>query len=773
MDAIGNKLHLDYETMFDNRVTVTTTDFSTYYTRDGLIHPNVEKELSPFMKGSHYLSVKQVPTALAIRRPGNFSVRNCAGVMRQCGFGIRRTTEEGTETLFPPTSRRKIKPGSSILSWLSDFDSKADLSDDESDRTYEMTESEILEFRLKGRGYSMVYEDFFKVVAGYTLADLRSGDKPNVRVWQGDSLRLHDPLPSRILGKTWTGKKTSKVRFQKISSLETKLHVLMARTFWGNKLMEMCKAQNRWALHLRKRITFFFKGKHDPSWNKRRMCKIYGTEDYELRSMETRSVRFIELLKTVDGMFNQRFLAFPNERWTWHKYDTFVLSQISCLLADEFLDGEITQHMLDYETHYEQLKKARKYFKNILHTEEVLKTTRSDFIEALPRWLRYFIPLMEAVKKIDNRKMYVLVTSILSQTRGCGTPPPLVVMRSRIKFLNTIQTPSTSLKPCAKALIHASLDNIFEMLPASAFTGLSTKARVTVTSSACWEHSRKEGGTLQAIQGIVYLADIGEKVPLRDLNTGETESWENLSTLSVGEYIFWACLDRVLKTPTHILCKAYMVTVKEPGKARTVTKALSYLKIVLDVVSKICSEPLKKGVLSSKSGMGKSSHGWNLFKDLFSSTYKRETFDVSEAYEEGLDGISSLRKEVYKDLWMLSTDYSTATDYLNHNVAKIFGGRWMRRCGIPKLLRGIVMKTCYVPREIYFTAKGCLSTIGKPSSDENVRRVLLVRGVLMGDPLTKVVLHLLNISVRTIPDILQDASKLEGRFNRARNMVVY
>jgi hypothetical protein len=53
-----------------------------------------------------------------------------------------------------------------------------------------------------------------------------------------------------------------------------------------------------------------------------------------------RRARFLELLKTVDGLFLQRHLALPEERWTWQKFDLFTLQNISVLLTDEFCDFE-------------------------------------------------------------------------------------------------------------------------------------------------------------------------------------------------------------------------------------------------------------------------------------------------------------------------------------------------------------------------------------------------------------------------------------------------
>jgi len=73
----------------------------------------------------------------------------------------------------------------------------------------------------------------------------------------------------------------------------------------------------------------------------------------------------------------------------------------------------------------------------------------------------------------------------------------------------------------------------------------------------------------------------------------------------------------------------------------------------------------------------------------------------------------------------------------------------MRRCGIPHLLQQIVLRATLCPKIIEFTGFGLMEEIGEPHKwKDNIRFVTLKRGVLMGDPLTKVFLHILNIVCR-------------------------
>jgi hypothetical protein len=236
------------------------------------------------------------------------------------------------------------------------------------------------------------------------------------------------------------------------------------------------------------------------------------------------------------------------------------------------------------------------------------------------------------------------------------------------------------------------LDDLIREIPDHIFTGLSTKARVTVTGSACAEATRAEGGTAQAILELMSKYE-EMPIPIRDLDTGNIIEFLRKEDFdSIGTAIFFACLDEVLHTRPEELRRVHLTVVKEPSKARVVTKGHAALKIVLDTVSKICSHPLKKGFMSSQSGMGKSHHGWNLFKDftseemyelLFSEDRKRR---VEDSFNDHID-----RVLYWETVWFCSTDYQEATDRMVHAFARPVAAKWMKKCGIPPLLQGIVL----------------------------------------------------------------------------------
>jgi hypothetical protein len=632
---------------------------------------------------------------------------------------------------------------------------------------------EHVRFR-KDSNYRLKYDDPWKIHAGYRLGD-KLGLNPEITVWSGDGIRLQDPLPAKVLGPAWEGSPKSKIRFSAIVRHDVKLHVVYKHTHWGRALHKLCNTPGHymsWARTLRYRINRFLGGSTDPCVSRRQIEALFEEHN---ASKKARSLRLIEMLKTVDGIFLQRYLCYPEEVWTWERFDMFTLGNISFLLGDEFLDGVLTKEGASVNTAYSQLKAARKWFKEAAHRDN-LEHALENMGQRPTHWCRQFANVWKrANTETGPRRTYVI--GILSQTRGCGTPPPVVILQSKVDFLTAISSERPAEPRSARLLRRAALNEVLAGLDDSAFTGLSTKSRITVSTSSSWEKTRKEGGTIEAARELLASLPVGESVPVRDLYTGRIEIYKSRDSFdSTGEVVFWLALDHVLRSSPKELKYAFLTMVKEPGKARTVTKARACLKIVLDLVNKLVSSPLEKGIRSSTSGMGKANHGWNLFCRLMSDEVRDMVFSLDNREEDAYEGYVE-RTDTFKSLYTSSTDYKNATDLMRLEVGSDLGQAWMIKCGIPPVLRGIVQKTCYEPREVFFHASGVLKDFGtpRPEMGPDIRSVTLVTGILMGDPLTKVVLHLTNVVTRHIGSRLFDsdfynnfsnANEAEERFRR-------
>jgi len=712
------------------------------------------------------LSTKQVPDTLAVVGAGNSCLNTNSKVLLDQGFTLvnRNNSEYQLRIYKDPKDGEIVRAKFFDGLFGEESHIKILMSTDELDSTPLDNEVRSL-YRNKDR-YGIEYEDVWKVLQIYSIfaisdaqrnADDMTNDKKKFDiglvkpfVWHGNKVQLSDKFKSSLI-PGWNGKET-KLTFADITNPESKLKFIYRRTFWGKRLLQLIELDpdpvtTRWAKSLQKKLDYFLSGRPHPSWKKAEVLDFYWSD--ELRDRKKRSLRLLEVLKTVNGMFLQRYLAFPEELWNWEKFDLFVLKNLNVLLDDEFLDGDLRKETLGLTTRYSELKKLRNSFKEYAFTNRLDEFDSRSFSQSVPDWLATHVTMYRRVHRYKSETYRLSIISMLSQTRCMGTPPPLVVHQSKVKALKTWQEMPVPLTPVEKWLINNRVTSVIGEIPGYVFEGLDTKAAISLTTSACIESNRREGGGTQAISDLIAEGEQGRLANRIDLDTGAIVERFKYDGSNSGDFIFWRCLEEVLSKSPERNREAFVAIVREPGKARTVTKGPIALRIVLDVINKICSFPLKK-LSSSSAGMEKDAHGWQMFKAFFENS--KETFHLQGKPE--LVGSPSLRVEkseirTYDDLFVEFTDYETATDSFHHEVGKIIMMQWFSRVGIPKILQRIAFGVIPQRRKIIFEAQNLFNDIGEPHEGTQ-RFIWLNSGFLMGDYLTKVILHIQNAATRKV-----------------------
>jgi hypothetical protein len=591
---------------------------------------------------------------------------------------------------------------------------------------------------------------------------------PNTLVWYESSAKLLDKISSEFLREQ---KKTAKGGFKKVpvEALpgEAFITLILRKTHWGCKLQHLCDSETtsptmrKWARSLRVKIIAFIRGQPHPQWSDQTLMRVW-TKPRELRPVRNRIKRFIELLKTVNGIFLTRVNGRPSEVWDWHKYDILNLRNIDVYINDEFRDGELTEFGASQPTYYKLLRSCRKLMKSVLLKDH----SRPEDVPRIPghlAWLR--ILTQEVLRQRTDRIEFTYKLNAIRSTRGMGTPPQAQELYSRMSFLRLISTkppPPTETEWC---LFRSCVDLALSKVPDHAFTGLSTKAGFSVKLTAAWSHTIAEGGTIESVRELIADGHVGVPALVRNLDTGQVTG-ECFLKQDLGNYIFWRCLDVVLTSPASEISHVMMAVVREPGKPRVITKGEAALKIILDVISHICTWPLQK-VPSCAAGLKLESQAWSFFQSFdgekqFFVPVKTVTEDVSVA---GMTMTQQL-----EPLFVSSTDFETATDAVHLQKADYIANRWMNLCGIPRVLRAVVTRTVMRPRWVYFPAKGPMVDIGTPSDLEGLNRILLQRGIMMGDPLTKVILTVMNMAIRHFPKLAANADWI-GRYRRDGHII--
>jgi hypothetical protein len=720
-------------------------------------------------KSFRFLCAKQVPSVLSLAgiSDPNLRIEDTRNAIVDQGIPLiaidRREKEKG---FFPLTVQEDLLDSSEIksgiLSYLSDESSTA------SSRVFKPKFHLRDDIKIDNNLIIKIdYQDPWENMMSMVYSSARGLSQPYIRIWPGTTARLSDPLPKHSLPESFRKSINSQIEFTDISDPDVKMFVIRNHTYWGRKLQKWkfdgTFKKKTFAKDLIRRLKAFLKGKPHPQWKD--VGKYYSDPEM-FRDMKTRSYRLLELLRTIEGIFLQRFAFLPEEKWTWEKFDKFNLWNLSYFLDDEFLDGKLTEYSLSLTTRYQKLKQLRKRMKMYL-LQGKPSMVFEDYVPDKP--LLWFKDLLRFLQPFGSTR-YAYQTSVLSQTRGCGQPPPLFCLQSKLKFTKVVTEVPTPLNDTQKGLLRACLDSLLEKIPKATYTGLDTKGRVTISNAACWEKTRAEGGTIQAISELMVEGKQGKPVAIYDLDTMNKVTHKHLYEMTEGEYIFWSSFQKVITSKPEDLTRAFLSIVKEPGKARSVTKASAYLKVILDFVGKICAWPLKR-LESSESGMSRDAHGWNLFRSFFYESNRDILFQPRKPPEIDNSVFGVLKETVeYSPVFVLSYDCETATDFMQHDFAEIIAEFWMTQCGIPKVLKGIVHRTSFRPRDVYFYADGGMEKIGQPTEFEGVRKVRLVRGVLMGDPITKPVLHLFNALNREMANIRNRSDILARYFTNPIGM---
>jgi len=366
---------------------------------------------------------------------------------------------------------------------------------------------------------------------------------------------------------------------------------------------------------------------------------------------------------------------------------------------------------------YEQLKTLRGQLKEISFHQ-----TRSLSELHVPRELSFLKFPISQLREKNTRNIFRV--SLLIQTRACGTPPPTVFMKTARKFRETVCTPSEPPTRGVQAKIAFATRVVYERI--ASFTRVDKqpfltivrealeKAKISLSESAELDTSREEGGKYEAFRQLCQKFR-GTDVYEVDLENGQLTDRLIPDDLDhIGTRAFHYSFNEAIHGRITDLMTVRCAGVLEPGKVREITVADIHHAVLLHPISHILLDVLKE-IPSSSSGIKAASHAFEFYKRL-SHKNPNGNFIFDE-----------------KDLWILSSDLETATDYANPHIVRIILQVFLGpHClGVPKLYRILISRLLTEPRQVVDTY----------SNEE----YMTTRGCLMGDPVTKFVMHMLHL----------------------------
>jgi len=544
------------------------------------------------------------------------------------------------------------------------------------------------------------FSEFCKEVVDPTL---RKGlIIPKIEVcW--NSLNLWESkLPKKLTGLD------NRVLFEDMPTIWHAQKVLYSGTYWFRRLMR--KDSGRSNLNgvaiLRLLAGKSFTGKE----------QVYELVKLPLRKSGCHKLRSI--LATVDGLVMQLVLSFPmwEELLSWERMDQIINCLICQLLPDYFRGN--TEKLSSYE----KIKKLRGAIK-----EQGFNPVGDISSIDIPREMSFFKVITDFM---SDRKtpidMYRVMT--MSQTRASGVPPRSVYLKSLQKIKETLtEPPDRSRYERVKYYVAEGIETLHQEMVESIgsesqserfWARVISRAKISLSDSGEFFTSSESGGKLEAARKVLVSHP---RIPEVNLENGSHTGRILTEDDSVGIRLFhWACnefRDRNSVYDRNVM-SIRISLVAELGKYRAITVSHLAHAILLHVLSHVLLEYIS-AIPSSRSGVGAANHAWNFFKRL---SHKNPA------------GAFIFEKDAY----VFSTDWEEATDWMDHLISQLMVNRLCNCVGIPTWYRQTATFALCAPRQVEEI----------DPDDKTLSRYFTTRGEMMGDPVTKVILHLAHLVAR-------------------------
>jgi hypothetical protein len=498
--------------------------------------------------------------------------------------------------------------------------------------------------------------------------------------------------------------------------VRTALKVLKKGTYWYRQLLKKKKFKES---AFQRRLARLLAGKSSPEGRE----SFKSIKDSKISSAAVQ--RFRSLLATVDGLLMQAVLAFPGcpQFGEWERIDQIQRCGIANILEDYFRDLDPAR-----VTTFEKVKDVRKSIK------EHGFNPASDLSKVIiPRELSVMRVMCALVR--GKTPLSHLQVMILSQTRASGVPPRIVYDRTLAKTKAILTTPSSKeLYQLIEGPLKRATDQFYQELlirlgdtdkRSLFFEGVVKASKISLSDSGEFFTTTDVGGKLEAARRVLRAHP---EIPEINLDTGlPTGRILTADNAKQGARLFhWACGTFVDRTDVYnkncMSCRISLVA--ELGKYRTITVSTLQHALLLHPFSHMGLKILEV-MPSSESGIGAANHAWNFFKRL---SHKNPS--ASFIFNE------DIQTSVY------STDWSSATDYCDPYIAGAMLNRFCNLLGVPKWYRETMLFALTAPRQV--------ETLDR--NNVPIEKFYTRRGVLMGDPITKVVIHLHHLIGRKIAE---------------------
>jgi len=383
-----------------------------------------------------------------------------------------------------------------------------------------------------------------------------------------------------------------------------------------------------------------------------------------------------EYCHTVDGIVVSFLLGYPE----------IFESDTPYRVSDSIINGIMSSCIHNYSQVVKDTKEIRKKLK-----KSVLSNETAEFPSFLTRRNSWWLPILSFMDSIRGHrsKATIFRLAVLTQSRASGLADKKMASETVDDFIKAV-TEYRYFDP-TREMIDSIEDYTDEVVAMAG--GPSPKFKISMSTSACFESSRKsEGkfGFLKACNEIFF--DPPE--PLRAGGPGGT----------IGTPIFEEALARFDKDE---IMKVNVAAIRENGKSRVVTSGSFWKDALLQPFSHLTIEMCKsQDELRNSFEFGRL--GWHFIQDIVHYDPKR--------------GLPLFADDpvIYSFDWVKSTDYPT------HKMGRMLMTSLLSKTGLDPDILEKVVSVWAGEKELYTNVRG-----------KKTYRGLMVNGIPMGDPMTK------------------------------------
>jgi len=432
------------------------------------------------------------------------------------------------------------------------------------------------------------------------------------------------------------------------------------------------------------------------------------------------------------------------------------------------------------------LKNFSNYVKENFHGLEVSSRTKwLDFKPSSSRFHRVFTHYLnkirfyqeESEQRGDDYSLslsFIFRCTTLCQNRGLGYLPACIAEVGRKTFRERVNRPVERLDIPKQKMILAGLAEYFkdsELPPGILNTRdrslrtmhdeIYSSIEIPMKQTASTQTFVKNGGKLEDIRSLFNTArDNKWRVPIRDLENNNILSMINCEEIDhetdLERFLFWISyaiaqnywykedkdnfvftelFDRGKPFEYDKFLDARIIHVSEPQKERNLTTCSLVYNTLLTPAGKLGQYALAQ-CREHRTGLISSSHDWSHLKRL--SIESKE--DVSFVYDLDSGKIQDNVVHVFKD-------WTESTDFISKQVGYLHLRWFLEYIGFPSAYKKIVLATVVAPQPVTEVFYSLQEEIEGEKVFEPIKwKGSINEGFMMGNPVTKLILHSLHCS---------------------------